>query len=388
MIVLVTGGSLGDVPIIRFLKSEGYQVITSGNLPNDIGHNYSDKYISCDYTDVGGIVQICKKENVTAIIPSSHDLAAIAASKVADLLGLPGYDKPQVSELIHNKDQLRNALDQCGISQPKYWIVNNEVELESLHPLEFPVIVKPIDLTGGNGISISETFDALRRSYTRAQEISPAGRVIIERFLSGSYHGLTCILQSGKVVWSFSDNEFFLYNRFRVSATTFPSTLTHEQLSIANAMISHFAVSHRLVDGLIHAQLIESEGEILILEICRRTPGDFYPYFVELAFPNFYIRAITSSFLGRQIDIFEQSDASSGNCVARFILPANRKGLFQGITDLSDIEFTSTFIALGDNSYIENPHKTTLAIYLFKQEVPIEETLLMEMKRLVSAKIS
>lgn len=209
MNVLVTGGSLGDVPVIQFLKLNGFRVVTSGNIPSDVGHQYGDEFISCDYTDVLGLVELCKKIKAVAIISSSHDLAAIAASKVADILGLPGYDHPKVSELIHNKDQLRNALHASGIQQPQYWIMSSERNLDLLETTDFPLIVKPVDLTGGNGISVCLDLYELKRSFLKAQEISPSGKVIIESFLKGTYHGVTSIIENGNVMWSFCDNEFF-----------------------------------------------------------------------------------------------------------------------------------------------------------------------------------
>ena len=205
-----------------------------------------------------GLVELCKKIKAVAIISSSHDLAAIAASKVADILGLPGYDHPKVSELIHNKDQLRNALHASGTQQPQYWIMSSERNFDLLETTDFPLIVKPVDLTGGNGISVCLDLYELKRSFLKAQEISPSGKVIIESFLKGTYHGVTSIIENGNVMWSFCDNEFFLYDRFRVSATTYPSSLTREQVKSIEESLSKFATFYRLVDGLLHAQILVS----------------------------------------------------------------------------------------------------------------------------------
>lgn len=388
MNVLVTGGSLGDVPVIQFLKLNGFRVVTSGNIPSDVGHQYGDGFISCDYTDVLGLVELCKKIKAVAIISSSHDLAAIAASKVADILGLPGYDHPKVSELIHNKDQLRNALHASGIQQPQYWIMSSERNLDLLETTDFPLIVKPVDLTGGNGISVCLDLYELKRSFLKAQEISPSGKVIIESFLKGTYHGVTSIIENGHVIWSFCDNEFFLYDRFRVSATTYPSSLTREQVKSIEESLSKFATFYRLVDGLLHAQILVSGQKIFVLEICRRTPGDLYPYFVAMAFNSYYIDAILSPFLGRKLPKPDRQFSVSTNSFARFMLMPDRRGVFEGVNNRFESDFFSVFPVIRENSFIEHPRKSTLAIYFLEQASTITEALLVKMKENITPRIT
>ena len=386
--VLVTGGALGDVPIIKALKEEGHFVVTSGNKSEDIGHTYSDEYIPCDYTDVEKLVQIIQDLGCDAIIPSAHDLAAIAASKVAKRLSLPGYDNPEISTLIHNKDQLRQALALCDVQQPKFWLLKSELDLQNHDSWEFPVIVKPVDLTGGNGIRISRDLYSLREAFTHAQSASPSGHVIVEEYLKGSYHGLTTIIRNQKVEFAFADNEFFLFDPYRVSATTFPSCLTVEKIETVTRMISDFAKNYKLVDGLLHVQLILSEDEVYILEICRRTPGDLYPYFVELATKCRYSQLITLPFLGGQYHSpINQLDPGSESSVARFMLMPSGRGTFYGIEDEFKRDYDLVFEVLSIGAYVDEPRKQTLAIYFLSDSLPISKETILTMKDKIRANV-
>jgi len=386
--VLVTGGALGDVPIIRALKQKGCYVITSGNKSGDIGHTYSDQYFPCDYTDVEGLVQACINLNCNAIIPSAHDLAAIAASKVAHVLDLPGFDSPEVSTLIHYKNNLRRALEICNIPQPNFLSLTSEAELLNHTRWTFPIIVKPVDLTGGNGIEISRDLYSLRKAFGRAQSASPSGQVIVEEFLEGTYHGLTTIIQKQSVKFFFADNEFFLFDPFRVSATTAPSDLNPNHIESLCRMVSRFAKTYNLVDGLLHIQLILSKGKVYVIEICRRTPGDLYPYFVELATEKPYIDWIISPFLGEEYSQTEiQSTPSVISNIARFMLMPTRRGTFQGIEDRSGKEYEMVFPVFNQGSYIEKPRKETLAIYFLRDNYPIEKTTLLSMKDSICPKV-
>ena len=47
--VLILNGSFCEVPIIKKAKELGYYVVTTGNMPNLVGHQYADEYIPADY---------------------------------------------------------------------------------------------------------------------------------------------------------------------------------------------------------------------------------------------------------------------------------------------------------------------------------------------------
>lgn len=140
---------MGDIPIIREAKSLGYHVLTSGNRPSDPGHSYADEYVACDYTDANEIEKLCIESKVDVLISSCHDLAYIAASKVADKLGFAGFDTPKNAETIHSKNLLRQTLLELGIKTPPFSDCKSlEEGLLAIKGLRFPIIVKPVDLTG------------------------------------------------------------------------------------------------------------------------------------------------------------------------------------------------------------------------------------------------
>ena len=54
-----------------------------------------------------------------------------------------------------------------------------------------------------------------------------------------------------------------------------------------------------LVDGIIHIQYIYSEDEPIIIEICRRPPGDLYVTLVEMSTNFSYSKEIVKGFAGK-----------------------------------------------------------------------------------------
>jgi biotin carboxylase len=300
--VLVTGGAIGDIPAISELKKSGYRVLTSGNRPHDFGHRLSHKYIPGDYTSVDDLLSIVKRNKVIGIVSSCHDLAYITAAEIAFKTGLPGYDLPAIAKTIHNKALLRKSLAECNIKTPRFFSFNSRIEIEKQKlKMSFPVIVKPVDLTGGNGITIAKNQSDLIKSFDFAYSLSTSKEVIVEEYLQGSYHGCTAIIENKKITFIFFDNEHFLYDKFRVSATSFPSALSEFDKRKISRDIESFSRKMSLVDGLIHLQIINTLTGPVILEICRRMPGDLYPYFVEQASAFDYTKHVVSKFLGKSL---------------------------------------------------------------------------------------
>ena len=60
--VLILGGSHSEIPLIKSCQKLGYFVITTGNNIDGLGHKTADKYIPCDYSDKGKILEIAKGE--------------------------------------------------------------------------------------------------------------------------------------------------------------------------------------------------------------------------------------------------------------------------------------------------------------------------------------
>jgi biotin carboxylase len=364
--VLVTGGSVGDVPVIESLVSSNHYVLTSGNLEGDPGHKFSHEYHKCDYTDVDGLINICLSESVEAIVPSSHDLAAVAASKVASRLGLPGHDAVDISLRIHNKDLLRRAMRAADCEIPAFFDCNNLETLRTKNPsLTYPVIVKPVDLTGGNGISVCNDSYGIERAFERAQSESLSKNVIVEEFLSGTYHGLSTLIKNQKVIFSFFDDEFYFFDQFRVSATSYPSSLTEDEKHSGVEQLERLAAHLRLEDGLLHSQILRTESKLVIIEVCRRTPGDLYPTFVSISTGVDYAAMITQSFLGEKSNIAHHLENDPKHGVLRLMLMPKKRGTFTEIVGGIPPEFHSKFLWRKSGEFVMNPRKWTAGIYFF-----------------------
>ena len=283
--ILILGGSHSEIPLIKACQNLGYFVITTGNNIDGLGHKTADKYIPCDYSDKKKILEIAKNEQIDAIISGCNDFALLTASFAGEKLGLLGHDALETSLILHIKDKYRTLAKKLGIKTPEFMKFNKNDNTDNiLKVLSFPVLVKPVDLSGGKGIKKCENKQDLEKAINLALEKTKENYILIEEFISGTNHGFSAFIKNKKVVFYFVDNEQYYLNKYLVSGA---STTTDIPQNVINKLIQDcekIADNLNLVDGLLHTQIIIDENnEPVIIEITRRTPGDLYIKLVEFA---------------------------------------------------------------------------------------------------------
>lgn len=297
--LLIAGGGYADIPLILSAKKLGYYVITSGNRPEELGHKYSDEYRKADFSDREAILDIAKSIKVSAICACCNDFSALSAAYTAEKLGLPGHDPYEVAKIIHYKDMYRQFAFKHGIATPKAISFTNKREaIDGIKSLSFPVIIKPVDLTGGKGMSTIDKMTDAEIAIEKALSVSRMKKAVAEEFISGSRHGFSAFLVDGRIVFFFSDNEHYYLNPYLVSAASTPgivSPVVEKKLCADSEKIASLL---SLKTGIFHIQYILRDNEPIIIEICRRAPGDLYIKLVEHATGVDYASWIVKSAAG------------------------------------------------------------------------------------------
>jgi len=294
--LLIAGGGYADIPLILSAKKLEYHVITSGNRPDELGHRYSDEYQPADFSDPEAILHLAKRLKVSAICACCNDFSALSAAYAAEQLELPGHDSYRIAKIIHHKDQYRQFAWDHGITTPKALAFTNKKDaLNKMESLPFPVIVKPVDLTGGKGMSTINKMEEAEAALEKAFFISRTKRIVVEEFIAGSRHGFSVFLVNGRVVFFFSDNEHYYLNPYLVSAASVPSIaspIVEQKLCAESEKIASLL---SLKTGIFHIQYILRDEDPFIIEICRRAPGDLYVKLVEHAtgvdYPAWIVKA-------------------------------------------------------------------------------------------------
>ena len=267
-----------DLGLIRSLRKLGYYIISTGNKDDLIGQKFVDEFIKADYSDKDLILSIAKDKGIDAICQCCNDYAVYTASYVAEKLGLPGYDSYETTLLLHNKDKFKEFTKKYNIISPVSKGFDNYSDaIEYIQKCNsFPLIVKPVDASAGNGINRIDNPSEGSATVKLAFEKSKSKRIVVEPFIEGTQHGFCTFLKDQKVISYCSNNEYSIINKYRVEIDTYPSDNCVLVKDLLIEEIEKIARILHLKDGIFHLQYIFSEGKPYILEVMRRILGNMY----------------------------------------------------------------------------------------------------------------
>lgn len=274
---LLLCASHNDLGLIRALRKLGYYIIVTGRIKNAHGEKWCDKYIQADYSQKETILQIALEEKIDVIVQCCNDFGVYTAAYVAEKLGLPGYDSYETTLLLHNKDRFKQFALQNDILVPQAKSFDEKkYAMEYMLKCAYPVIVKPVDASAGNGISKVDNKETALEAIELAFEKSRDGRIVVEDFINGSQHGFCTFLKNNKVVAVCSNDEYSLENKYRVEIDTFPADNFSEVKDILISEIEKIANILKLCDGIFHLQYIFDGDKPQIIEVMRRILGNMY----------------------------------------------------------------------------------------------------------------
>ncbi|TQR54332.1 ATP-grasp domain-containing protein [Campylobacter troglodytis] len=359
-----------DLGLILALKKLGYYVIATGGVENLHGQKLCDKFILADYSDKELILEIAKKEKIDAVIANCNDFGVISAAFVAEKLGLKGHDSFETTLKIHNKDKFKHFCLQNGISSPISQGFNDinkaNSYIKSSNPT-YPLIIKPIDLSAGKGVSVAKNAKEAQIAILKAFETSRLKRIVIEPFIKGTQHGYCTFLIKGKIVATCSNNEYSILNPYRVEIDTFPASNYKKISRQLNSQIEKIARCLKLKDGIFHCQYIYDGKKAWIIEAMRRILGNMYHIPGNLLTNMNWEYWEVCAKCGLSLKDFPKNVKQEGFFAYKTIL-ADKDGVLEGIERIKEYDkFVLSAYTLQKRGFEIKNHTDTPLKFLFMQ---------------------
>lgn len=334
--ILLLGGLRYLIPVIKSAHELGYYVITCDFLPQNIAHQYSDKYINANITDKELILKIAEEEKIDGIMSFAVDPGVLTASYVAEKMNLPGCPYESV-KILQNKVLFREFLSKNGFNVPKAKGFSSCADaLKELDLFNFPVIIKPTDSAGSKGVTRVDNIEDVKSAvaYALANAVSEK-KVIIEEFIEQSGFSSDCdsfSIDSDLKFVSFS-NQYFdskAENPYTPSAFSWPSFI---DISHQEELVSELRRLVKLLNLGTSIYNIETrvgtDGKPYIMEVSPRGGGNRLSEMVRHATGVDLIKMAVKSAVGEEND--QLSMPVYNGFWAEIILHSNRDGIFDEV---------------------------------------------------------
>lgn len=279
-------GTLGEfVQLVRKAKEAGYYTIVCDGYPDGPARKYADASYVIPVTDIEGIAEICRKEQVDGIITSFSDLLMECMVKIADRAGLPCYLKPEQLVWYRDKAACREVLSKMGLPSPGFAKVRTDEETleESVKGLTYPLISKPLDKYGSRGIFIIEGQEELSSKVRKTAEFTDRKEVLVEEYNNGFEFNMMTWVMNGKVqVISIADREKTQMEEAELPLSTrnvYPSRLLDQVEKPARELLQSYIAYTGQTEGPLSMQFFwKPDKGIQVCEIAAR----FFGYEHEL----------------------------------------------------------------------------------------------------------
>ena len=287
--ILMLGGSMQQIPIIKRAKEMGLYVITCDYCPDNPGHKFADEYYNVSTTDLDAVLELAKRLNIDGIVAYASDPAAPTAAYVSEKLGLPGNPYQSV-KLLTEKDLFRKFLKEHGLNCPKaQGFINYEDALAAIGDFHFPVMVKPVDSSGSKGVVKIYGVDELKDAVAEALSYSRGKRFIIEEFIVKKGYQVSGdgFSVDGKLVFTSYGNELYSGKGTReyVALGEFwPSLLTEEQKNKVDEELQKLITALGMKTCAYNIEVILDENDtVYVLELGPRNGGSYIPQLIKYA---------------------------------------------------------------------------------------------------------
>lgn len=200
--LLMLGGSTGTREVLQYAREIGVTTIVADYLPapKNPAKQLADEAWDMDAADLDALETACRKKHVTAVFAATSEFCLDQAKALCARLGLPFYASEEGWRCARDKERFKQVCIRCGAAVPKQFFVDEEVRKSDLDDIRFPVIIKPVDSSAQQGLSVCHTPEELVKGCRKAREISHSGRILVEEYLTGTEVGIFFFLQEGKLV--------------------------------------------------------------------------------------------------------------------------------------------------------------------------------------------
>ncbi|MCI8429701.1 MAG: ATP-grasp domain-containing protein [Lachnospiraceae bacterium] len=330
--VLILNGSSSEIMLIEAAKRLGYYVITSGNNPRLTGHKYADEYCPADFSNHEEILELAQKKGIDSICANANDLGMLTAVYVAEQMHLPGVrDSYDISRIFHEKDLFKKfAVENHFLTPESVMFEELEAANTYLKHAEYPLMIKPVDLSAGRGCSKVVNYEEGINAVKFAFEKSKAKRIVVEEYVPGRQYDFHTIIVNKKVVFYSASNEFSYKNPYQVSCLTIPADHSDEISLILKSEIERMAELLDIADGPLWLQYRIKDGQPYIIESARRCGGNNMLDILSRGYGKDFGEWIVRLETGMDYDNFSEK-LIHRKCQAYQSLMAGKNGKIRGV---------------------------------------------------------
>jgi biotin carboxylase len=292
---------------------------------------------------VGTIVAAAARRPVHGVL-AVGDRPVVLAARVAEALGLRG-NPPHAARASAHKRLARETLYRAGLRVPEFLPSSTRADVVPLAVrLQYPVVLKPVALSGSRGVIRADTptqlvaafqrvSTLLSRFDIRAQRFGAEGELLIESFIPGHEYAIEGVVTDGRVI------AFAVFDKpdpldgpfFEESIYVTPAAISAETERAILGAVQDATSALGLRHGPVHAECrVNAEG-VYVLEVAARPIGGLCSRVLRFGRGG-HLRSLEHVLLQHALghDVSRESRETEASAVMMIPIPC--RGVFKGVS--------------------------------------------------------
>ena len=279
--LLILGASSDECHIIQAAKEMGVYTITTDYYDRETspGKKLSDEAWDISWKDIQRLKEMAISRKVDGVIAGYSEFKLKCAIQLCKELNLPFYiPDEELLRITRDKLLFKSECRKYGLPVAKDYYVTAEMREEDLDQIQYPVIVKPADNGGSNGIRFCRDRSEIVSCIKYALSYSESSRVVVEEVLSGHEVVAYYTAADGEIAFSSMFDKYARIERegfnALMDAYVYPANRLDYYLEHYNSLVVNFLEKIGIRNGVVGIQgFRKPDGSIVFFELGFRLGG-------------------------------------------------------------------------------------------------------------------
>ena len=263
-----------SVHCVWTLKALGYEVILVNNNPETVSTDFdTGDRLYFEPLCQEDVMNIIKAENPIGVVVAFGGQTAIKLTKFLDENGIKILGTSAESiDIAEDRERFNELLESFGISRPKGESVMTLDEAKKVaHRLEYPVLLRPSYVIGGQNMTIAYTDDDVEQYMRLILQQGIENPVLVDKYMMGTELEVDCISDGTDVLIP-----GIMEHIERAGVHSGDSIAVYPPYNLNDRMLERICeVSEKLAlslktQGLVNIQYLIYQNELYVIEVNPR----------------------------------------------------------------------------------------------------------------------
>ena len=392
--LLVLGAGEDQLPAYREARRRGLTTIAVDQRSDRPALALADHFVQESTRDPEAVVAALGPMTPAAVVSLASDACLRSWHTLSERYGTAYRFPRRAADASEDKRTFHRVADSLGL--PRYgWVQFDDLAdlVSEASRLRLPVVVKPVDSSGGKGAQLITDARRIAPAAQYAATFSYSGAVLVEEFVAGRNLTIEIFMRDGTAHFTaITEKRLTGGARMLIGGHTCPAPLEDRTRARLTDVAVRLSLAIGVTDGPVNYDVILApDGTPYVLEAGARLCGNGYPRLLQAVFGVDTVGAVMSLALGEPFEFASRADRGGRHGILHVISsPLDVPGELVAPADLDEVRRlpgvrdAELFLRPGDEvlPFTQSAHKIGYLIVVGDSAAQAEHRLTRALSRL------